>query len=508
MNETLRLVMGDQLSRDLSSLRDAAPRTDVILMVEVKAEVTSVKHHRQKIVLVLSAMRHFAASLRSEGFRVDYVLLDDPANTQSFTTELQRAVERHSASRLVVTEASEWRVHHIMQGWAAAIGAEVEIRPDDRFLCSREAFAKWADGRRSFRMEFFYREMRKTTGLLMRDGEPEGGQWNFDAENRKKLPKNAVLPRRLSFAPDRVTQDVMRLVGEHHADHFGSLQHFGWAVTRDDALVALQHFVEHALPQFGDYQDAMKHGEDFIHHSILSPYLNIGLLNPREVCDAAENAFRHGDAPLNAVEGFIRQTIGWREYVNGIYWSQMPDYADGNFLNGTRDLPSFFWWGEVPMHCLSECIRNTRDNAYAHHIQRLMVIGNFAMLAGVKPKDIEEWFLVVYADAFEWVELPNVHGMVMHADGGLLASKPYVASGAYINRMSDYCGHCQFDPAIKTGPKACPYNYLYWNFMMEHKAAFANNPRMAMPYRNLQRMAEGQKQVVRDDAARFLASLA
>jgi deoxyribodipyrimidine photolyase-related protein len=508
MTKTLRLVMGDQLSRNVSSLAGAAAATDVILMVEVKAEVTSVKHHKHKIVLVLSAMRHFAKSLRGEGFHVDYVMLDDPKNTQSFTTELQRAVKRHGAKRLIVTEASEWRVHEMMQGWADATGIDVEFRPDERFMCSRETFAKWAEGRRSFRMEFFYREMRKSTGLLMRDGEPEGGQWNFDAENRKRLPKDAEVPKRLSFPPDHITQDIVQLVEKHYADHFGTLHHYGWAVRRDDALLALDHFIEHSLPQFGDYQDAMKSGEDFIHHSALSPYINIGLLSPREVSDAAENAYRHGRAPLNAVEGFIRQIIGWREYVNGIYWTQMPAYAEGNFLNGKRALPSFFWWGEVPMHCLSECIRNTRDNAYAHHIQRLMVIGNFALLAGVKPKQIEEWFLIVYADAFEWVELPNVHGMVMHADGGLLASKPYVASGAYINRMSDYCASCQFDPAIKTGPKACPYNYLYWNFLMEHEAVLGKNPRMAMPYRNLQKMAERQKQVVRDDATRFLESLA
>jgi deoxyribodipyrimidine photolyase-related protein len=508
MTQVLRLVMGDQLSRNVSSLADATAGTDVILMVEVKAEVTSVKHHKQKIVLVLSAMRHFAESLRSEGFHVDYVMLDDPDNTHSFTTELRRAVLRHGTSRLIVTEASEWRVHQMMQGWSAEIGVDVECRQDDRFLCGREAFAAWAGGRRSFRMEFFYREMRKKTKLLMRDGEPEGGQWNFDSENRKRLPKDAVVPQRISFAPDEVSQDVMRLVEDQYADHYGSLHRFVWAVTRDDALLALDHFVEHSLPVFGDYQDAMKSGEDFVYHSVLSPYVNIGLLSPQEVCDAAADAYHHGRAPLNAVEGFIRQIIGWREYVNGIYWSQMPSYADGNFLNGQRDLPAFFWWGEAPMHCLRECVRNTRDNAYAHHIQRLMVIGNFALLAGVRPKEIEEWFLVVYADAFEWVELPNVHGMVMHADGGLLASKPYVASGAYINRMSDYCGHCQFDPGIKTGPKACPYNYLYWNFLMEHEVVLGKNPRLAMPYRNLRRMAEVQKQVVRDDAKRFLESLA
>ena len=507
MSKTLRFVLGDQLTRDVSSLRAARPGEDVILMVEVDAEVTSVKHHKQKIVLVLSAMRHFADDLRSEGFVVEYVALEDTANSHSFSGELQRAILRYGVNRIVVTEPSEFRVSEMVKGWQSSLGVVVEICADDRFLCRQDEFKRWADGRRNYRMEFFYREMRKKTGFLMDNGMPAGGQWNFDADNRKKLPKNAVLPPRLQFRSDRITCDVIDLVAKRFADHFGTVEPFHWGVTRDEALQALDHFISHVLVHFGDYQDAMKTGEDFVCHSALSPYMNIGLLTPREVCEAAEDAYRQGRVQLNAVEGFIRQIIGWREFVRGVYWTEMPTYAESNHLAAERPLPWFFWSGQTPMHCLKESIRNTKENAYAHHIQRLMVIGNFALLAGVKPSEIEEWFLIVYADAFEWVELPNVHGMVMHADGGLLGSKPYAASGAYINRMSDYCGYCQFDPLLKTGPKACPYNYLYWNFMIENEIALAGNPRMAMPYKNLQRMTAEQRQIVLDDAQSFLTSL-
>jgi deoxyribodipyrimidine photolyase-related protein len=508
MTKILRFVLGDQLTRGVSSLADAKTDEDVILMVEVRAEATSVKHHKQKIVLVLSAMRHFAESLREEGFTVDYIKLDDPGNTQNFSSELQRAITRHGADHVVVTEPSEWRVWQLALEWQARLGVPVEVRDDDRFFCSRQTFAKWAEGRRNYRMEFFYREMRKISGLLMQDGEPIGGQWNFDAENRKKLPVGTVVPPRLTFAPDTITKDVIALTSEHFANHFGNLQPFHWAVTRDDALQVLEYFIAHGLPDFGDYQDAMKTGEDFVFHSALSPYLNIGLLTAREVCDAAAAAYHRGAAPLNAAEGFIRQILGWREFVRGIYWTEMPAYAESNHLSATRPLPWFYWSGETKMKCLSECIRNTKDNAYAHHIQRLMVLGNFALLAGIMPAEIEEWFLVVYADAFEWVELPNVHGMVMHADGGLLGSKPYAASGAYINRMSDYCKACVYDPALKTGPKACPFNYLYWNFLMENEAVLAGNPRMAMPYRNLGRMADVHKTTIKAEANAFLDGLA
>ncbi|PPD14620.1 MAG: cryptochrome/photolyase family protein [Methylobacterium sp.] len=506
--KTLRLVLGDQLTRSLSSLADCDPARDVVLMVEVAAEATYVRHHKQKIALVFSAMRHFAESLRGEGITVDYVTLDDPANAGSFEGELRRAIQRHKPDAIVVTEPGEWRVWQMMLEWRESLAVPVEIRADDRFVATRDEFAAWAKGRKTYRMEFFYREMRRKTGLLMEGDAPVGGQWNFDAENRKSLPAGYRPPRRLRFAPDAITREVLALVERRFPDHFGDLEPFGWPVTRREALEALDHFIAVALEGFGDFQDAMKKGEDFLHHALISPALNIGLLTPMEICRAAERAYLEGRAPLNAVEGFIRQVIGWREFVRGLYWNEMPDYAETNALAANRALPDFYWTGETDLACLKECITATKRNAYAHHIQRLMVTGNFALLAGIAPREIEEWYLLVYADAFEWVELPNVHGMVMFADGGLLASKPYAASGAYINRMSDYCDGCRYDPDVKSGPKACPFNPLYWNFLIENEKTLAGNPRMAMPYRNLARFSPERRAEIRREATAFLDKVA
>lgn len=501
---TLRPVLGDQLSRSLSALRDIDPACDIVLMVEVQEELTYVRHHKQKIVLVLSAMRHFAAALREEGIMVDYVELDDEGNTGSFNGELARAVDRHAVERVIVTEPSEWRVQEMVESWGDAFEVAVELREDDRFLCGRGEFAAWAAGRTSLRMEHFYRVMRRKTGWLMHDDQPEGGKWNYDVENRKALPENHPVEPPRRFAPDAITHEVMDLVEERCADHFGTLEHFGWAVTRQDALEALDHFVSTSLSQYGDYQDAMQAGEDFLFHSILSPYINIGLLEPREVCEAALASYDRDGAPLAAVEGFVRQVLGWREFVNGIYWWQMPAYAEANFFGADRPLPTFYWTGDTEMRCLRETIKGTQRNAYAHHIQRLMVTGNFALLAGLAPAQVEEWYLIVYADAFEWVELPNTHGMALHADGGLLGSKPYAASGAYINRMSDYCSACTYRPTVKLGPTACPFNYLYWHFLMVNRDRLEDNPRMAMPYRTLDRMSDERRQSITHDAKAFL----
>ena len=505
--KTLRFVLGDQLSREISSLRGLDAARDVVLMVEVADETTYVRHHKQKIAFILSAMRHFAAELEAEGITVDYVKLDAHGNSGSFTGELAGAVKRHKPDGVIVTEPGEWRVRQMIDGWAAETGLPVEMREDTRFFATLGQFAAWGEGRKQLRMEFFYREMRRQTGILMQGDQPAGGAWNYDSENRKKLPEGHVPPKRLRFEPDAVTREVLALVKTRFADHFGDLEPFGWPVTRDDALKALDHFIDGVLPDFGDYQDAMKTGEPFLHHSLVSPALNAGLLTPREICAAAEAAWAEGRAPLNAVEGFIRQILGWREYVRGLYWLKMPDYAATNALEAKRKLPWFYWSGETEMNCLKQCIDETRIHAYAHHIQRLMVLGNFALLAGVAPAELEEWFLVVYADAYEWVELPNVHGMVLWADGGYLASKPYAASGAYIDRMSDYCGRCAYDVKAKAGETACPFNYLYWDFLIRNAKRLEGNPRLAMPYRNLAKMTPARRKEIAADAKRFLEAL-
>lgn len=505
----LRLICGDQLSMQLASLKGADKAQDVLLMAEVWDEANYVPHHKKKIAFLFAAMRHHAAALKADGWHVQYVRLDDAGNTGSFLGEVQRTLAQHPKLGAVhVTCPGEWRVYNDMCNWQAVLSRPVVMHEDDRFLCSRAQFASWAKGRADVRMEFFYREMRKQHRILMTDdGKPIGGQWNFDAENRKKLPKGVRIPPEARYAPDPITQDVLALVAARFDNHFGDLEPFHFAVTRAQALATLDHFIDTRLAQFGDYQDAMKQGEPWLFHSHLSFYINCGLLDPAEVIAKVEAAYKAGQAPLNAVEGYIRQILGWREFVRGIYWLKMPDYAQSNALNATRALPDLYWSANTDMNCMRQCVTETRQNAYAHHIQRLMVTGNFALLAGIDPKYVNEWYLAVYADAFEWVELPNVTGMILFADGGYLASKPYAAGGAYINRMSDYCGQCRYDVAEKTGPKACPFNYLYWDFVMRHDALLRSNARMGMMYATLDKMPEAQKNAVKASATAFLDSL-
>ncbi|MFC0407094.1 cryptochrome/photolyase family protein [Roseomonas elaeocarpi] len=503
----LRFVLGDQLTRDVSSLRDLAP-CDVVLMAEVCDEATYVRHHQRKIAFLFSAMRHFADALRVEGITVDYVALDDPGNTGSFTGELRRALQRHGIDGLVVTEAGEWRVAEMMAGWEEMLGIPVEIRDDDRFLSSHRDFARFGRTGQPLLMENFYRSMRRRTGYLMAaDGEPEGGQWNLDAENRARLPGSVTPPERPAFVPDLVTQEVLALVSQRFGNHFGRLDGFDYPVTRQDALAYLGWFVREALPGFGAYQDAMRQGEPLLFHSHLSALINCGLLTATECCEAAVAAYHDGEAPLNAAEGFVRQLIGWREFIRGIYWREMPGYGERNELGATRPLPDFFWTGETDLNCLRQSVGDTRDNAYAHHIQRLMVLGNFCLLAGIDPKTVQEWYLVVYHDAYEWVEMPNVVGVILYADGGLLATKPYAASGNYIHRMSNYCEHCRYDVKQRQGAEACPFNYLYWDFVARHRERLASNPRFRQAVQTLDRMDPDRVEAIRRDARNFLDQL-
>lgn len=486
---TIVPVFADQLSLGLSALERAGRQHGRVLMVEVAEEANHAAHHRKKLAFLFSAMRHHAEALRQSGWDVDYVRLDDPGNTGSFTGELGRAIVRHNATRVALTEPGEWRVLEMARHWRESYPVRVDIVDDSRFLCSRAEFSEWAKDRRQLRMEYFYREMRKKTRLLMDGDEPAEGRWNLDAENRKPADRDLFMPQPLWVEPDAMTQDVIGMVGRLFPERFGTLEPFGYAVTRPDAQRALDRFIATALPGFGTYQDAMLSGERFLYHSVLSAYLNAGLLDPLEICRRAETAWRNGTVPLNSAEGFIRQIIGWREYVRGIYWMEMPGYAEKNFLDATRPLPAFYWSADTGMACVREVVTQTRETAYAHHIQRLMVTGNFALLAEVEPREVHEWYLAVYADAFEWVELPNTLGMSQFADGGLLGSKPYAASGNYINKMSDYCGGCRYDVKDRTGPDACPFNSLYWDFLARNRERLGSNPRLAQAYRGWDRMS-------------------
>jgi deoxyribodipyrimidine photolyase-related protein len=504
---TLRLILGDQLSATISSLQGCDVSKDIILMCEVWDEAIYVRHHKKKIAFLFSAMRHFAEELQQSGYNVEYTKLDDKDNADSFRGEVERALGQHKIDSIAVTHPGEYRVLADMLTWASDFGVPVEIKPDDRFLCTPEAFADWAKDRKRLRMEYFYRDMRRQYSILMQGNVPIGGKWNYDAENRRSPEEGLDIPGPYSSDTDDITCGVLKLVEQRFLAHFGDLEPFHFAVTRDQALAALQLFIDSRLCLFGDYQDAMIEGEPWMYHSHISFYLNCGLLLPLECVKAAEQAYHQGKAPLNAVEGFIRQIIGWREYVRGIYWLKMPEYRQENYFEAGRDLPGFYWTANTSMNCLRQCVLETRENAYAHHIQRLMVLGNFALLAGIDPKQVNEWFLSVYADAYEWVELPNVSGMILFADGGYLASKPYAAGGGYINRMSDYCKHCDYKVTKKNGPDACPFNYLYWDFVARNREKLQSNHRMGMMYKTYDRMDADKKQAISDASQHFLDGL-
>jgi len=503
----LILILGDQLSPDISSLAGADPARDHILMAEVRAETGYVRHHKKKIALIFSAMRHFARTLADQGYRVHYTKLTDPENSHALTTEATRIAAAEGIDHITVTEAGEWRLREAFRVLKDSGTLHVDLRPDTRFLCSEADFASWAKGRKQLRMEYFYRDMRRKTGLLMDGDAPVGDRWNFDSENRKPASGDIFLPKPPRYGVDGVTREVLDMVAAEFGDHVGTLEPFWFAVTAADAEAAADYFITHALADFGTYQDAMMRGQRFLYHSVLSPYINIGLLDPIALCRRVEDAYKAGKVPLNSAEGFIRQIIGWREYVRGLYFLKMPDYATGNFFGAQRPLPDFYWTADTDMLCMREAIEQTLDEAYAHHIQRLMVTGNFAMLAGVDPEAVHEWYLAVYADAFEWVELPNTIGMSQFADGGVLGSKPYAASGNYIDKMSDYCGSCRYKVKVKTGPDSCPFNSLYWDFMLRNRDTLAGNPRISRAYSTWDRMKEDTKDAYRRTAADVLRRL-
>jgi len=503
MVKRLVLILGDQLSEGLSALREADKENDLIVMSEVLDETGYVPHHPKKIALVLSAMRHFAGELEDAGWHVAYTRLDDEAASKSIVGELMRRGQEHGVSEVLATRPGEWRLIGALENAPLT----VTLLPDDRFICSLQEFEDWAEGRKELRMEYFYREMRRKTGLMMEEGKPAGGKWNFDHNNRKPASGDMLRSAPMQFTPDEITEEVLDLVEARFGGNFGALRPFHFAVTRTQALCALDHFAKHLLEGFGDYQDAMLQGDKFLHHSLLSPYLNIGLLDPVEICTRVEEEWKAGRVPINAAEGFIRQVIGWREYVRGIYFREGPDYTTRNVLGHARDLPWMYWGGETNMNCVGHAVAQTRDEAYAHHIQRLMVTGNFALLAGVDPHQLHEWYLAVYADAYEWVEAPNTIGMSQFADGGIIASKPYVSSGNYIAKMSDYCGDCAYSVKEKVGEGACPFNLLFWDFMVRHRERFQGNPRMGQMYRTWDRMDEEKRVATLEGARRVLERL-
>ncbi|MGI9246152.1 MAG: cryptochrome/photolyase family protein [Steroidobacteraceae bacterium] len=502
----LVVVLGDQLDLSSRAFDGFDPAVDAVWLAEVAAESTHVRSHKARIALFLAAMRHFRDALRERGWPVLYRDLDSHAHA-SLGAALAAELAGQRPQRVVMVQPGEHRVLAQLQATVAAHGAQWELRPDAHFYCTPEDFARWAGTRRGLRLEYVYRWLRQRERLLMYGDEPCGGRWNFDAENRGSFGAGGpgFVPPPLAFAPDAITREVFALVERRFAEHPGSLARFDWPVTRADAVAALEDFIAHRLRDFGRWQDAMWTGEPWLYHARIAAALNLKLLDPREVCAAAERAFRSGDADLAAVEGFVRQVAGWREYVRGIYWREMPGYLERNALDAHHALPAFYWNGDTDMACARECVRQTLDLGYAHHIQRLMVTGLFALLWGAEPREVHEWYLAVYVDAVEWVELPNTLGMSQYADGGLLGSKPYVATGKYVDRMSNYCAQCRYAPERASGADACPFTALYWDFLARHRDRFAAHPRMALQVKNLQRLAPAQLAAIAERVAELRA---
>jgi len=500
----VRLILGDQLNEAHRWFQRVDPGVLYVLM-EMRQETDYAWHHVQKVLAFFGAMRRFAETLRKQGHRVLYVALDDRRNTQDIAGNLRRILKSTKATTLGYQLPDEVRLDEQLNAFASRVGCVVEVADTEHFITARDELGRLFDGKKQYLMERFYRVMRERTGLLMDGPEPEGGQWNFDKDNRARPPKGHVAPAPLLF--DHDLSELQTLIESAGVKTIGTVDsaHFAWPLDRAESLRLLSYFCRHLLPLFGTYQDAMVPDQWALYHARLSFSMNVKLVTPLEVCQAVEAEWRADPKriTLSQAEGFIRQIIGWREYMRGVYWAQMPGFASANFFGHDRPLPSWYWTGETRMACMREAITGSLKNAYAHHIQRLMVTGNFALLAGVHPDEVDRWYLGIYIDAIEWVEITNTRGMSQFADGGIVGTKPYVSSGAYINKMSHHCGTCHYDVKDRTGPRACPFNALYWHFHARNRERLESDEaragtmvRMAMTYRTWEKMDASTQQAL------------
>jgi deoxyribodipyrimidine photolyase-related protein len=520
MTRHLILILGDQLNLDNPALEDFDCAQDAILMVEARHEGTQVWSHKARITLFLSAMRHFHICLKSHlgiGLQSIYLKL----GMHEFNT-LKDAwayyIDRLEPQKVIICEPGEYRLEQDLITLCSQQIVQLIIRDDTHFMCSKADFKHYAQGKKELRMEFFYRQIRAKNSVLMDGKNPVGGAWNFDAENRKSFGKFGPInvPTSPQVSIDEITQTVIDFVEQHFPNHPGSLDNFIWPVSREEALSFLNDFIVNKLASFGDYQDAMWQSNNdladnsknpYLWHSLLSTSLNLKLLNPREVINAAVTAYYKNQLPLASVEGFIRQILGWREFIRGVYWLDMPQMTQSNYYKHTRALPSWYWSGDTHMNCMKQTVNDTLLHGYAHHIQRLMVTGMFCILAEINPREVAAWYLAMYVDAVEWVELPNVVGMALYANGGRFTSKPYVASGAYIKRMSNYCEGCKYKPNVKTGVDACPTTTLYWNFLIKHYETLSRNPRTALMTRNVDRFSLNEIADIKSHAQNLLENI-
>jgi deoxyribodipyrimidine photolyase-related protein len=504
----LIIILGDQLDRKSLVFEEFDAKQDAIWMCEAVSESNYVWSSKPRIAIFLAAMRHFRDELRLRGYTVHYSELDQH-DAPSLEAALRRDLKALKPKKVIAVKPGEWRLAQSLPAVCAQENGVWVERPDAHFYCDEHEFSEWAKGRKEYRLEFFYRLLRKRENILLDGDQPIGGQWNFDHDNRGVFDKRGpgMLPAPRSFELSNVTRDVLALVEKNFPAHPGDLESFNWPLTPLEAEAALADFITHRLPLFGQYQDAMWTNEPYLYHSRISAALNLKLLSPRTAVAAAVKAYEKGKAPLAAVEGFVRQILGWREFIRGMYWLRMPAFMDDNHLNAHENLPDFYWTGNTDMQCMQQAIGQTLQHGYAHHIHRLMVTGLFAQLLGVQPKQIHQWYLAVYVDAVEWVELPNVLGMSQYADGGKMTSKPYAASGAYIKRMSNYCGSCKFKPEESLGEKACPFTTLYWDFLIRHQDKFAKHPRTALQWRNLSRLDQDKQHAIQQQASNYRKSL-
>jgi deoxyribodipyrimidine photolyase-related protein len=503
--KTLRLILGDQLNSNHSWFQKVDDSVDYVFM-EVTSETDYVRHHIQKVIGFFAAMREFSKELQSNGHQVIYFHLNDTNNKQSFESNLNALLTVGNYTKFEYQEPDEYRVDEHLKNFCASLSIPFECVSSEHFLSERHFLSQFFEGKKIYLMESFYRQMRKKHLILMEGANPVGGKWNFDADNRKKIPANHVVSLPLIFSND--TSEIEIEIQKANVKTIGSVtsKQFLWPINRSQSLELLDFFVEHCLPFFGTFQDAMQQNQWSIYHSRLSFSMNTKMISPKEVIDAAVQSWEKNstEISLNQLEGFVRQILGWREYMRGIYWAKMPEYATLNFFENSAQLPDWFWTGKTKMNCLSQAINQSLDFAYAHHIQRLMITGNFALLAGVNPDEVDAWYLGIYIDALEWVEITNTRGMSQFADGGIVGTKPYVSSATYIDKMSNYCGNCHYKKELKTGEKACPFNSLYWNFYDRNEAKLANNPRIGMMYNVWRKMEQVQKTALLNQAEIYL----
>ena len=508
-------ILADQVSPENAALAGADPAKSVVLIIESKARGELVRYHQQKLVLVYSGMRHFARDLRAAGWRVDHQRLED---TPDFLAGLRRHVEQYHPDEIVLAAPNDYTMTATLPRFARALGVPVRVVPTNQFLLPREDFAAWAGDRPHLVMEEHYRRMRRRTDWLMekpaagRAAKPVGGEWNFDPLNRLTYKQYAAsgltqpaVPMRET--PDEITREVIALVEQHFPDPPGRAREFWFPVDRAGALRWLDKFVTERLEHFGPFEDVLAQDHPVIYHSVLSPLLNLGLLTPRECVERAVAAHEAGRAPIHSVEGFVRQVIGWREFINGAYWHAMPGYKEVNHLQATRPVPDWFYTGETDLNCLRQSIRQALELGWLHHIQRLMVVGNFFLIAGIDPQAALRWYLEMTVDAYDWVMVPNALGVILYADGGYVTTKPYAAGGGYINKMSNYCEGCRYSPLKKTGPDACPFNALYWDFHARHADRLRDNPRVGRTIQTWEARSESERAAVIASAGSFLDSL-